>query len=123
MTTSTIKQGIRASQVARRQLKSSYKGLTELERKFIKTNERLERADKDLNGKNGFYATCPRLNGAVNWSVMSESELDYFELVNKKYESARKSLDKIIEKNNLSEFDQQKIFRSYKQQNCHSASF
>jgi hypothetical protein len=123
MATSTIKQGIRALQVAKRLIKPSYTGLNELELKFIKASEKLEQADKDLNGRTGFYATCPRLNGAVNWSAMSEREIEYFEFVNKKYESARRSFDRIVEKHNLSELDQQKIFNLYKQHNCHSASF
>lgn len=123
MATSTIKQGIRLSKVARRLIKPSYTGLTILEQKFIKATERLEQADKDLNGRNGFYATCSRINGAVNWASMTDKELDYFELINKQYERAKKALDRVIEKNNLSEESQQQIFRVYGQLNCHSNSF
>lgn len=62
----------------RKQLKTSYKGFNNAEKRYLKAKERAEQLDKALGD---FYSNAKRLeNGAVNWKNMTEQELNYFDV-------------------------------------------
>ena len=70
----------------RKQLKTSYKGLDYNQKKYIKAKEKFEQMDKALNY---FYSHCKRLNNnAVDWSALTDKELDEFERWNKEKDRA-----------------------------------
>lgn len=101
----------------RSQLKTTYKGLTPEQKRYVKAEEERRITDKGLND---FYAHAPRShNGAVNWQALSEQQLDYFEQTNKRHERAIKTMSK-LEDNGL---DGEYTLEVFRQLNTRSASF
>jgi hypothetical protein len=76
-------------------LKTTYKHLNNKEKKIIKAREQLDYISKELYGHRGFYALAPRTkNGAVDWDLLSDREIDYFKQINNDSEKCRKFLSK-----------------------------
>lgn len=100
----------------RKQQKTSYKGLDENQRKYIKAKERFEQMDKSLNY---FYSNCKRTElGAVDWGSLSEEELNNFEFENKEKDKAlaiMSELETVI--------DVEYTLNVFMQINIHSMSF
>lgn len=100
----------------RKQLRTSYKGLDKNQLKYIKAKEKFEQMDKGLNY---FYSHCKRLsNGAVDWSALTDKELDYFEFLNKEKEKALSVMGKL---ENIIDVDDTLTY--FCQINTHSMSF
>lgn len=100
----------------RSQLKKSYKGLDDNQKKYIKAKERFEQMDKSLNY---FYSHCNRLtNGAVDWDSLTENELDNFEFWNKEKDKALAIMNKL---ENIIDVDYTLTY--FLQINTHSMSF
>lgn len=100
----------------RKQQKIRYKGLDENQKKYIKSKERFEQFDKALSY---FYMHCVRSDsGAVDWSRMSEEELDYFDMINKEKERALHSMSNLENK-----IDVDYTLNMFLQTNTHSMSF
>ena len=77
----------------RKQLKTSYKGLDDNQKKYIKAKEKFEQMDKALNY---FYSHCKRLNNnAVDWDSLTDKELDNFEYWNKEKDKALSVMNKL----------------------------
>lgn len=100
----------------RSQLKKSYKGLDDNQKKYIKAKEKFEQMDKALNY---FYSHCNRLtNGAVDWDSLTENELDNFEFWNKEKDKALAIMNKL---ENIIDVDYTLTY--FLQINTHSMSF
>lgn len=100
----------------RKQLKKTYKGLTDEQKQYVKAKERFEQSDKDLNR---FYRTAKRnINGAVDFENMSELDLNLFTQLNQIKESAMKVMEKISE-----QIDVDYTLNVYMEINTHSMSF
>lgn len=103
--------------VFRKQQKTSYKGLTPEQRRYVKAEEVRRITDKGLND---FYAHVPRFaNGAVDWNALNEQQLDYFEEINKRHEKAINTMSR-LEDNGL---DGDYALNVFMQINTHSMSF
>jgi hypothetical protein len=111
------KQNIRMKRVCERVAnKTTYKGLTEQEVKYVKTVRQHQQIEKDLNY---FYATCKRTEtGQVDWDSMDDKELDYFDYIYKLSERLYKRKSNMEEK-----FDGDKVMKSFLQINNRSISF
>ena len=100
-----------------RMRKTTYKGLTEAEKKYIKVEERRRQYAKELDR---FYRTAPRTEaGAVDWDALDEKTLDYFDALYKNEEQARAKLSRMEE----SGIDGDRVKNIFLQINTHSASF
>lgn len=117
MATNRDKQNLRVKKVCERiNKKVRYDGLNQDQIKYIKTVKEYEQIDRELNN---FYATCKRKStGQVDWDIMSESELDYFDYIYKKSEKLLKRKSKLEEKINSDE-----AMRLFVQLNVNSVSF
>lgn len=101
----------------RKQLKTTYKGLTPEQKRYAKSEEERRITDKDLTD---FYAHAPRLDsGAVDWQALTEQQLDYFEQLNKRHERAIRAMSR-LEDNGL---DGDYALNVFMQINTHSMSF
>lgn len=111
------KQNLRYQKVCKRvDKKIRYDGFTKDEIKYIKTKQKYNQIQKDLNS---FWSTAPRKeNNSVNWECMSEEELDYFEYIHKISEKLLKALSKLEEKINV-----QRTEYIFMQLNCNSVSY
>lgn len=99
-----------------KQLKTSYKGLDSNQKKYIKAKEKYEQMEKALNY---FYSHCKRLNNnAVDWSAMTDKELDNFEFWNKEKDKALSVMTKL---ENIIDVDYTLSY--FLQINTHSMSF
>ena len=100
----------------RKQLKTRYKGLDKNQLKYIKAKEKFEQMDKALNY---FYSHCKRLNNnAVDWSALTDKELDNFEFWNKEKDRALSTMSKL---ENIIDVDDTLTY--FLQINTHSMSF
>ena len=81
----------------KKSLKKSYKHLDVKQKKIIKAIETKDFAEKELYGARGFFALAPRKNGAVDFEVMTQKELDIFKIIQKKLEKACNSLFKFTD--------------------------
>lgn len=110
------KSNIRLQAVAARQLKISYKGLDDKQKRYIKAKERYEQYDKALAY---FYSHCKRTtNGAVDFENMTEAELDKFEEYNKEKNKAFRAMSRLEE-----QIDVDYTLSLFLQINTHSMSF
>lgn len=99
-----------------KQQKISYKGLSVNQKKYIKAKEKFEQMDKALIS---FYSSAKRtLNGAVDFSNLSDDELNAFEFWNKEKEKALKCMDRLE-----NEIDVDDTLNLFLQINTHSMSF
>ena len=112
------KQNFRYRQIASRiDKKVRYDGFTEEEIKIIKTHEKYEYFEKELNN---FWANAPRKdNGAVDWNHMSENELSMFEHINSNKEKCLKKIIKYEEKG----FEVEKILDMFVKLNIRSVCY
>lgn len=102
--------------VARRQLKKRYKGLDSKQKQYIKAKEKFEILEKDLAS---FYLSAKRLSsGAVDFKNMTESELDYFEWLNREKTKAMRAMER-LEK----QIDVDFTLNYFREINLHSESF
>lgn len=100
----------------RKQQKVSYKNLSDNETKYIKAKQRFEQLEKGLSF---FYSHCKRKeNGAVDFENMSESDLDFFEEMNKEREKALRIMSKLEDV-----IDVDRALTIFLQTNTHSMSF
>jgi hypothetical protein len=118
MATNKNKQNLRYQKVSERiNKKVRYDGFSKEEITYLKTKEKYEQVEKELNV---FWKEAPRNeNGVVNWSAMSEETLDYFEYINKQSEKLLRRLNK-LEDNGI---DVQQVTKLFIQLNCNSISF
>lgn len=101
----------------RKQQKTTYKGLTPEQKRYVKAEEERRQTDKALND---FYAHAPRLfNCAVDWNLLTEQDKDYFEQIYKRHEKAIKTMSR-LESNGL---DGDYTLNLFLQLNNHSVSF
>ncbi|PHA02980.1 hypothetical protein COE51_01165 [Bacillus pseudomycoides] len=112
------KQNLRFKKISERMnRKVRYDGFTREEISLIKTQKKLEQYEKEISL---FWAEAPRKNnGIVDWEIMSEKTLDYFEYITKEK-------DKLIDKiNKLEEMglNMEKIMNLFMKLNTRSASF
>lgn len=79
------KQNIRMKKVCERLAsKVTYSGLSDLEKKYVKTVMKYRQKTKDLDN---FYKYCKRTEtGQVDWDSMSKEELDNFDYIYKQAE-------------------------------------
>lgn len=101
----------------RKQLKTTYKGLTPEQKRYMKAQEERQITDKALGD---FYTHAPRTsNGAIDWNILTEQQLVYFEQINKRHEKAIKTISR-LEDNGL---DGDYTLKVFIQINTHSMSF
>ena len=113
----SLKQDLRLEKVQTRYNKTTYKGLTTEQKKYIKAYELYQQTDKELAD---FYKYAKRnKSGCVDFDNMDESELDLFELLNKRHDKAYKTMSK-LEDNGLNTDDVLNLHNAY---NTHSVSF
>lgn len=106
-----LKTEIRLRKIAERARKTTYKGLSTIEKTYIKKIERKNQLEKDLYGSRGFYATAPRNEqGGIAWDKLSEKELAIFDMIFKEHEKIQKSISKFEEKHR---FDEGKIIKLF----------
>lgn len=99
-----------------RQQKTSYKGLDDNQKKYVKAKEKFEQMDKALND---FYAKAKRTHsGAVDFLSMNDDELNAFEYWNKEKEKSMRTMDKL---ENIIDVD--RTLNIFLQINTHSMSF
>lgn len=99
-----------------KQQKVSYKNLDKNQIQYLKAKEKFEQMDKALNY---FYKHCKRLeSNAVNWSVLTEEELDMFEFWNKEKDKALVIMNKLEDI-----IDVDYTLNVFRQINTHSMSF
>ena len=99
-----------------KQMKKTYKGLDDKQKRYIKAKERYEEYDKALAY---FYSHCKRnANGAVDFENMSEAELDKFEEYNKEKNKAFRAMSRLEE-----QIDVGYTLSLFLQINTHSMSF
>ena len=96
--------------------KTTYKGLTATEKKYIKAEESRRQYEKELDR---FYRNAPRINGVVDWSSMDEKTLDYFDHIFKGHEKALAKLSKMEDAG----IDGDRVKNIFCQINTHSANF
>lgn len=100
----------------RKQLKTSYKGLSDNQRNYVKAKELFEQMDKGLSD---FYTHCKRTAmGAADFQNMSEQELDLFEHLNKQKEKAMRTMSRLEDV-----IDVDLTLNIFRQINTHSMSF
>lgn len=100
-----------------RMRKTTYKGLSDSERRYIKAVEAQRQFDKELSR---FYRTAPRtVSGAVDWENMDEKTLDYFDHI---YKGNEKALAK-ISKMEAAGIDGDRVKSIFLQLNTHSVCF
>lgn len=103
----------------KKSLKKSYKHLNKNQKKIIKLIEKKELIEKYFYAPlSGFYKRTPRINGAVDWSKLSDNELNFFEYQTKEFEKVNKILDKfseieILEAKNLFKMTQFSFSQSF----------
>lgn len=113
----SLKQDLRLEKVQTRYNKTSYKGLTTEQKKYIKAYELYQQTDKELAD---FYKYAKRNNnGGIDFDNMDESDLDLFELLNKKHDKAFKTMS-ILEDNGLNADEVLSLHKTY---NTYSVSF
>lgn len=101
----------------RQQQKTTYKGLTPEQKRYVKAEEERRITDKALGD---FYAHAPRNNnGAVDWGALTEQQIDYFDEINKRHEKAVRTMSR-LESNGL---DGDYALNVFMQINTHSMSF
>lgn len=99
-----------------KQQKTSYKGLDDVQKRYIKAKEKFEQMDNVLNS---FYSSAKRTSsGAVDFANMSNDELDAFDFWNKEKQNAMKQMDKLE-----NEIDVDYTLNLFLQINTHSMSF
>lgn len=82
--TNKEKQNLRYVKTCQKLNKKRYKGLTDRQKKYIKAREAYEQSERAMDD---FWRTAPRSgSGAVGWESMTDSQLDYFEEINKNHE-------------------------------------
>lgn len=107
---------LQCQKVSARQLKKSYKGLDNKQKRYIKAKERYEQLEKDLAY---FYSHCKRnVNGCVDFESMGEKELDFFEYQNKEKDKAFRTMSRLEE-----QIDVEYTLTMFLQANLHSVSF
>lgn len=100
-----------------KQLKTTYKGLTPEQKRYVKAEEECRITDKGLND---FYAHTPRSeNGAVAWEALTEQQLDYFQQLNRRHEKAVRTMSRLEEGG----LDGDHALKVFMQINTHSMSF
>ena len=99
-----------------RMRKTTYKGLTDAERRYIKAEEQRRQYEKELDR---FYRNAPRINGAVDWQSMDVETLDYYDHIYKAHEKALAKLSKMEDAG----IDGDRVKNIFMQINTHSASF
>lgn len=111
------KQNLRYAKTCQKLNKKRYKGLTDEQKKYIKAREACEQSEKAMND---FWRTAPRTdNGAIGWESMTDSQLDYFEEINKIHERNIKRISKLEE----SGIDVEYTLNLFRELNCNSVCF
>ena len=118
MSTDKNKQNLRYQKVSSSiNKKVRYDGFSAEEVKYLKAINEKKQADKDLNL---FWATAPRIEGRnVDWNSMSETEIDFFDYINKKVEKLSKKISRLEDLG----IDAEQVIEMFTQLNCHSASY
>lgn len=115
--TNKEKQNLRYMKVCQRLNKKRYKGLTDEQKKYIKVKEAYEQSEKAMDD---FWKTAPRTQtGAVDWNSMTDSQLDYFEVINKIHERNIKRISKLED----SGIDIEATLNLFRELNCNSVCF
>lgn len=81
----------------RKSLKITYKNLNTQQKRIIKALEELEQIDKFYYSSRGFFATCPKINGAPNWDKIGEKQLDLIDEMEIKKNKYNKFLNKFTD--------------------------
>lgn len=111
------KQNLRYAKTCQKLNKKRYKGLTDEQRRYIKAKEACEQSEKDMNE---FWKFAPRSeSGSVDWNRMSDSQLDYFEEINKTHKRNIKRISK-LEENGI---DVEYTLNLFRELNCNSVCF
>ena len=114
--TNSAKQNIRFARADNKLRKTTYKGLTPEQKRYIKAKEKYHQFDKELSK---FWRDCKRTeNGQCDFEHMNEQELDYFDHIYKGAEKARKQMEKLSEI-----VDVESTENIFMQMNVHSYSF
>lgn len=111
------KQNLRYEKTCQKLNKKRYNGLTDEQKKYIKAKEACEQSEKAMND---FWKNAPRSKyGAVDWKNMTDSQIDYFEQINKNHERNIKRISKLEE----SGIDIEYTLNLFRELNCNSVSF
>lgn len=111
------KQNLRYAKTCRKLNKERCKGLTDEQKKYIKSKEAYEQSEKAMND---FWKTALRTDsGAVGWESMTDSQLDYFGEINKIHERNIKRISKLEESGIGVEY----TLNLFRELNCNSVCF
>jgi len=112
------KQNLRFKKTSERlHKKIRYDGFTDEEKKIIKTKEKLDQFEKDLNK---FWSRAPRKdNKSVDWDNLNKSDLDYFDYIFKQHEKLTSKLSCYEEQG----FNLDDLMHRFTMLNCKSVSF
>lgn len=114
--TDSNKQNLRFVKADRKMHKTTYKGLTPEQKRYIKAKEKYHQFDKELSK---FWRDCKRTeNGQCDFEHMNEQELDYFDHIYKGAEKARKQMERLSKI-----IDVESTENIFMQMNVHSYSF
>lgn len=119
MAANKIKQNLRYQKCAEGiEKKQSFKYLSKLEKEYVKIQLQYKQVEKELDR---FWKNAPRIasTGAIDWDLLSASELDYFEMIYKKSCSLLAKMNRLEEKG----VDSNYAMDIFNQVNNHSICF
>ena len=100
----------------KKQQKTLYKGLSNEQKKYVKAWETFLQMERELIN---FFARCKRkASGEVDWSSLTEEELDLYEWQNKSKDKALSIMSKLEDI-----IDTNYTLNVFRQINTHSMSF